>query len=566
MGVSSSEHRSAQSALRLRLNEGSPSISNTEQVFLQKRVALLSLILSVLGVVGFLGSYFSGPNPMQLWPWFIASAASTSLWVALWLVCRGRPRSPAFCRSAEAVSLLCMGAALAVMSRLLGPGDLVPGLEPLSWGIDPGGHFWGLTRLYWTLAHIYGLALYCMLRAALVPSSSRRTFVLTALAGVPLLVMATMTSSPFDPPELTGSVIPSAYTGSIGAVNFIMQWAFTVAICTVMSKIIFGLRRELKELRQLGQYTLEAKIGEGGMGTVYRARHAMMRRPTAIKLLSSDANSQNRHERFEREVQETARLTHPNTITIFDYGRTPSGVFYYVMELLDGATAEAVVELAGPMPAERVVHVLTGLCGSLAEAHGVGLIHRDVKPANIVLCSQGGRPDVPKLLDFGLVKEFGQAPATDLTDASIVTGTPLYMAPEMITDPDTIDERADIYALGAVGYFLLTGTHVFSGKTAVEVCSHHLHTKPEAPSERLGSVVPEGLAAILLRCLAKQPDDRPASAAALAALLLTCIGDRAWTVQDAEAWWGTHGATLASKQLESEGSTGSRTMAVDLNR
>lgn len=565
MGVTTTENRSIQSARREPLKEGSPGTSSTEQVFLQKRIALLSLILSLLGVLGFVGSYFSGPNPMQLFPWFIASATSTSLWVALWLACRGRPRSSTFCRSGEAVSFLCMGVALAAMSRLLGPDDLIPGLDPFSWGGDSGGHFWGLTRLYWTLAHVYGLALYCMLRAALVPSSSWRTFVLTTLAGVPLLVMAAMPSSPFDPPELAGSVVPRAYW-AVGAVNFTMQWAFTVAVCTVMSKIIFGLRRELKELRQLGQYTLEAKIGEGGMGTVYRARHAMMRRPTAIKLLSSNANSNERHRRFEREVQETARLTHPNTITIFDYGRTPSGVFYYVMELLDGATVEAVVELAGPMPAERVVHVLTGLCGSLAEAHGVGLIHRDVKPANIFLCSQGGRPDVPKLLDFGLVKELGQAPATDLTDALTVTGTPLYMAPEMITSPNTIDERADIYALGAVGYFLLTGTHVFSGTTAVEVCSHHLHTKPEAPSKRLGSAVHEELAAILIRCLAKQPEDRPASAVALADLLGTCIGERAWTVQDAEQWWGAHGATLASKHLESEGSTGSRTMAVDLNR
>ena len=252
------------------------------------------------------------------------------------------------------------------------------------------------------------------------------------------------------------------------------------------SQTIYGLRKAVSDIRRLGQYTLEKKLGEGGMGVVYRASHAMLRRPTAIKLLLPDRAGKDALTRFEREVRRTAMLTHPNTVTVFDYGRTTDGVFYYAMELLEGASLDEIVEVDGPQPEERVIHLLEQAAASLAEAHDAGLIHRDVKPGNILVVDRGGISDLVKVVDFGLVKDVGvraRGGATSepaLTMANAITGTPLYIAPETMTAPETVDARTDLYALGAVGYWLLTGTHVFGGKSILEVCAHHLHSVPDA--------------------------------------------------------------------------------------
>ena len=248
---------------------------------------------------------------------------------------------------------------------------------------------------------------------------------------------------------------------------------------------------------------LERKIGEGAMGVVYRATHAMLRRPAAIKLLLKDRASEVDLARFEREAQITSRLVHPNTISIFDYGRTAEGVFYYVMEYLDG------LDLAAPRrpirarstPA-RAINILAQVSGALAEAHALGLIHRDIKPANIVLTERPDEPDVVKVVDFGLVKTFGRS-MTESASSHTITGTPLYMAPEAISQPDTVDGRADLYALGAVAYFLLTGQHVFQAASALEVCSKHMLEPPVPPSRRLGKPLPADLEAVVLACLAK---------------------------------------------------------------
>jgi serine/threonine-protein kinase len=279
------------------------------------------------------------------------------------------------------------------------------------------------------------------------------------------------------------------------------------------------------------------------MGVVYRARHAMMRRPTAVKLLRPEKAGESSLRRFEREVQLTARLTHPNTITIFDYGRTPDGVFYYAMELLDGAALDAIVSLGGPLTPARTVHLLIGVAGALTEAHGIGLIHRDIKPANIILCRQGGMHDVPKVVDFGLVKDL----ETDagVTRDGIVTGTPLYMSPEAINAPNEMGPRSDLYSLGAVAYFALTGEHVFSGRTTVEVCAHHLHSEPAPPSQRAPGGVPADLERVVLDCLAKNPDDRPPSAAALRSRLEACECAGGWSAQAALEWWSEFGEDLA---------------------
>jgi serine/threonine protein kinase len=223
-------------------------------------------------------------------------------------------------------------------------------------------------------------------------------------------------------------------------------------------------------------------------------------------------------------------------VAVFDYGRTPDGVFYYAMEYLDGVNLDQLVREDGPQPGARVAHVLRQVASALVEAHGIGLVHRDVKPENILLCERGGVPDVAKVVDFGLVKDLERGGAA-LSRADLVQGTPLYLSPEAITAPDRVDARGDLYALGAVGYYMLTAKHVFSGATLVEVCSHHLHTAPEPPSARLGRPVPPALETILLRCLEKDPACRPASAVLLRDALVAAPGVGEWTEDDARAWW-----------------------------
>jgi len=270
---------------------------------------------------------------------------------------------------------------------------------------------------------------------------------------------------------------------------------------------------------------------------VYRAQHAVLRRPTAIKLLRPDKAGAQSLARFEREVQLTAQLSHPNTVSVFDYGRTPDGVFYYAMEYLQGIDLETLVREFGPQDPGRVVHILRQVAGSLAEAHGLGLVHRDVKPANIILCQRGGVPDVAKVVDFGLAKDLERAGSAALTRATDITGTPMYLAPEAITDPDTVDGRSDLYALGAVGYYLLAGQHVFEGGTLVEVCSHHLRTPPIAPSKRLGRPLPPDLESVILSCLEKDAARRPPSADAVSTHLAMCVGVDEWGELRAREWW-----------------------------
>src|SRR6185436_15732223 len=224
--------------------------------------------------------------------------------------------------------------------------------------------------------------------------------------------------------------------------------------------------------------------------------------------------------RFEREVQLTSELSHPNTIAIYDYGRTPAGVFYYAMEYIEGLTLEQLVERHGPLPAARVVHLLRQVAGALTEAHAAGLIHRDIKPANLMLCKKGGVPDFVKVMDFGLVKNIGPHSTADarpltLSASTAFLGTPSYLAPEAIATPAELDGRADLYALGAVAYFLLTGAPVFSGQSIMEVCGHHLYTPPRPPSELAPGGVPAALEALILRCLAKSANERYSSAEAL---------------------------------------------------
>lgn len=334
------------------------------------------------------------------------------------------------------------------------------------------------------------------------------------------------------------SILRRTFFGMFGLLilSSIAIFVFTI----YLAKARRAAQKSAIEARQLGQYTLETKLGQGGMGVVYRGHHAMLRRPTAIKLLDVDKVNEASIQRFEREVQITCQLNHPNTIAIYDYGRTPEGVFYYAMEFLDGINLQTLVDRYGPLPEGRVIRILNQICGSLYEAHSIDLVHRDIKPANVMLNRRGGEADVVKVLDFGLVKALDEDKRSGLTNANAMTGTPLYMSPEAIQTPNLVDARADIYALGAVGYFLLTGRPVFEAHSLVDLCQKHVTETPIAPSQRLGKPISSEIENALMACLEKNRQRRPQTARDLAHLIARSPAANSWSMEDAEAWWGRH--------------------------
>ena len=306
--------------------------------------------------------------------------------------------------------------------------------------------------------------------------------------------------------------------------------------------IINSARRDAFKARQFGQYRLLEKLGSGGMGEVYKAEHVLLKRPCAMKLIKPENEVDlTAIAHFEKEVKATAKLTHWNTVEIYDYGHTEDGTFYYVMELLPGLSLEDLAERYGPLPAERVVHLLRQVCGALHEAHDADLIHRDIKPANIFAAQRGGVFDVAKLLDFGLVKER----ATDSASggqgsvSGSFSGTPLYMSPEQAMAYENVDGRADLYALGAVAYYLLTGRPPFTGMNVVQLLDAHA-TKDVVPLSKLCPGIPDDLEHVILKCLAKTPSDRYSDATDLERALAQCEIAEAWTVERAEAWWAEH--------------------------
>jgi serine/threonine-protein kinase len=314
-------------------------------------------------------------------------------------------------------------------------------------------------------------------------------------------------------------------------------------LAVVPSKIIAHLGRKVSRARQLGSYRLVERIGRGGMGEVWKAEHQLFARPAAIKLIAGrgmlEGSGRIAEERFRREAEAAAGLRSPHTIQLYDFGITRDRRLYYVMELLEGSDLESLVSRYGPQPAARVASILRQACRSLAEAHAAGLVHRDIKPANLHIGRIGLEYDFVKVLDFGLVKADGRWLREDvrLTAPESLSGTPAYMAPEMAAGEE-VDSRADLYALGCVGYFLLTGSLVFEAENALQLVLKHIQTEPVPPSVRLGRPVPEALEGVILSCLAKAPGARPADAATLAEAL-TCAGADDWTQGDARQWWET---------------------------
>jgi hypothetical protein len=385
-------------------------------------------------------------------------------------------------------------------------------------------------------------------RATLVPSSPRRTLLISCVGTVPAVVGAFLSTTAVGTPSL-----PAGF--------YVALWAGVIAgLGTLTSRTIYGLEQEVRQARQLGQYTLVERIGAGGMGVVYRAEHAMLRRPTAIKVLPPERMGEQGLSRFEREVQLTSRLTHPNTVAIYDYGRTPDSLFYYAMEYLEGLTLTSLVELAGPLPAARAAYIMRQVAGSIAEAHGIGLIHRDIKPDNILVCDRGGTCDFAKVLDFGLVKDVKSADPS-LSNVNLILGTPAYMSPEAITSPSKVTFPRDLYAIGCVLFYLVTGREVFLGRTTIEVCTHQVRTPPESPSALLGNPLPEALERLILSCLAKDPDQRPASAGEIEQILST-VAASDWGQVQAKEWWEAQRPRISQKRSSVTPVRGSETTLV----
>ncbi|MEO8578353.1 MAG: serine/threonine-protein kinase [Gemmatimonadales bacterium] len=348
----------------------------------------------------------------------------------------------------------------------------------------------------------------------LIPNPARRVAV--------AMVLITLAAFVPDVWALNAGLLPVSIAGIVFGFKAV-SLSLTGFIIWFGSYRFETVARREAAARELGQYVLGERLGSGGMGEVYRGEHRMLRRPVAIKLISADqAGSAEALARFEREAQATAQLTHPNTVQLFDYGRSDDGTFYCVMELLNGETLEQIVARDGPMDVARAVHVLQQLCGALAEAHDRGLIHRDIKPSNVILGDRGGMPDVAKLLDFGLVTERGAgSTSVTLTQAGSIVGTPEFMSPEQCGEPDEIGQSSDIYSLGALGYFLVAGRSPFAGRNAVQLMAAHLYEVPAPPSTYVEHI-PEELAALLMRALAKNPAERFEDARAMASAL-SCV-------------------------------------------
>ena len=339
--------------------------------------------------------------------------------------------------------------------------------------------------------------------AILIPATPRhaaiRNAAIFASSGIP--VAAVLLSGDPLPPKLL------VYVGTSGVMTL-----FYAALATYSTYRIETLRRDAQAARQLGQYVLTTPLGADGMGEVYLAEHTFLRRPCAVKLIRPEqAGDAATLRRFEREAQATAALTHPNTIQIYDYGIADDGTFYYVMEYLDGVTLETLIERDGPQPLPRVVHIVSQLCGALQEAHAQGLVHRDIKPGNVILGDRGGVPDVAKLLDFGLVAEFRRGPVDsdgDITgEANLVVGTPAYMSPEQCGGDAAIGPASDLYSVGAMAFALLTGASPFAGRSAMQMLAAHLYEVPRR-ADSVRPEVPAGVANVIARSLEKVPEHR----------------------------------------------------------
>ncbi len=394
----------------------------------------------------------------------------------------------------------------------------------------------GMAELSWVTPVI-------ILFPLIVPYPPRRMLIVSLIVActepISVLIMWFTLSIPRDPQHFEVAIQPLLAAG----------------LAYFASRIIYGLNVEVTRARRLGSYLLEERLGRGGMGEVWKASHSMLARPAAVKLIHPEALAQNTANaqtilsRFEQEAQATASLRSPHTVELYDFGRTEDGAFYYVMELLEGLDVASLVEDYGPQEPGRVIHILDQVCQSLQESHNIGLIHRDIKPANLFVCRYGNDDDFVKVLDFGLVKEVRprEANAHQLTQQEVVMGTPGFMPPELALGDGNIDGRADLYALGCVAYWLLTGKMLFTADSPMQVLMKHVNETPEAPSQKTELTIPSELDALVMKCLEKDPANRPSSAEELSSELHKIPLERPWEKDDARRWWEAHRPVLSKE-------------------
>jgi len=497
-----------------------------QRVRLQERLTLFASLLfwSFAALVVFLFAMYAAypeitPGNQKLI--YLVAAFAFVLLAGVWRVL-GRPRSYALLQSLDLFIITGSGCVFGVVAALA----------------------WDLHASAYTCLLYQSFVVFT--RALLIPTPARRTLVVSILAFVPIVIGATVLaiiSAYYAPHDKQLEVPPIAFVAGCLLYN-----AVAVVLAWRGSDIIYTLR---EDVRRLGNYELRRRIDGGAMGDVYEARHVLLRRPTAVKLIRPDRLDERTIDRFEREVQMTSQLTHPNTIAIYDYGRrTVDGALYYAMEYLTGIDLQKLVadDRYGAQPSDRVVQILIQAASALAEAHAAGMIHRDIKPGNIILCERGLVPDFVKVVDFGLVKDNSEGGA-DLTQEAVIVGTPNYMAPESATRRQQVDARVDLYALGAVGFFLLTGRTVFQGATQMAVIAQHVSSPRPRFADVTDRVIPADLEAVILRCLAISPDDRPSSATELVEILEALPRAGNWTRDDATAWWAGYRARAPAAPL-----------------
>jgi eukaryotic-like serine/threonine-protein kinase len=478
------------------------------------RLAVLALLASVavvlFGIADWHNFARAGAIPnTTLWLGAIIAALSLSLSIA-WVAWRGM-LAPATLLDAGLIYEVALALCIAVVFHSV----------PLEGTVPPRG---------WS-----GVAVWILAYPLIVPATRGKTILATLAAAAmdPLGLLITVAAGNSRPPA--GFLLP-----------MFLPTVLAACVALVLSRFLYQLTVEAEKGHEMGSYHLEALLGRGGMGEVWKASHRLLARSAAIKLIRPDSFGSDGRElvkRFEREAKATAALQSPHTVNIYDFGTTEDGTFYYVMELLEGFDLDTLVTRFGPVPVERAVHILVQACHSLAEAHQGGLIHRDVKPANIYVCRYGLDWDFVKLLDFGLVKSVQTfEEGRPLTVAGVVAGTPGYMSPEMgLGNPD-VDWRTDIYALGCVGYWLITGKPVFDSGSPVQTLMDHIQKTPPAPSTRTLEPIPPELDAILLQCLSKDVNERPQTMQELAGMLKRVPLSSPWTEERARRWWLDNGS------------------------
>ena len=487
---------------------------------LSEQVQRLAIFASIAGILWTFAlildvTVLPAANGTGLWNWrtIPVEIAAAIISAILWFVFRHSPLSLAAKKNAGLNFMLLNAVGISALNAW---GSVLPQVGEI---------------------HISWIAVLILIYSMIAPASPRRMLIAS-------LVAALMDPLAFTIAGLAGQPTPPPI------VVVVMTWPNVACafVAMVPSKILQRIGRRLHEAQELGSYHLVEPLGSGGMGEVWRARHRLLAREAAIKLVRPEllgahtqAEAAVLQRRFEREAQATAMLSSPHTIQVFDFGVAEDGSFYYVMELLTGRDLESLVREFGPLPASRVIYLLRQVAHSLADAHARGLVHRDVKPANIYVCRMGLEYDFAKVLDFGLVKVKHSRPGDTLsTIDQTTTGTPAYMAPETILGDAEVDRRADVYALGCVAYYLLTGQLVFDADTSMKMLMQHINTPPIPPSQRTELPIPRELDELVLACLEKDPNRRPQNAGELFRMAYNCRACEGWSAETAEGWWQAH--------------------------